>query len=74
MSEQEKPQSYLQELDLWTDANIVGPLANADPRVEGEWEPVVEQVKKAVRTKVLESYHNGQRTPAREQKGGRYGR
>jgi len=74
MSEQEKPQSYLQELDLWTDANVVGPLANADPRVEKEWEPVVEQVKKAVRTKVLESYHNGQRTPARPQKGGRYER
>lgn len=74
MSEQEKPKSYLQELDLWTDANVVGPLASADPRVEEEWEPVVEQVRKAVRTKVLESYHNGQRTPARPQKGGRYGR
>jgi hypothetical protein len=75
MSEQEKPKSsYMQELDLWTDANVVGPLANADPRVEEEWEPAVEGVKKAIRTKTLESYHNGQRTPAKAQRGGRYGR
>lgn len=63
----------MEELDLWSDANIIGPLATTDPN-GSDWEGVVAQVKKAVRVKVLDSYHNGQRTPARPQKGGRYGR
>ena len=50
----------MQELDLWTDANVIGPLEANDPALQGEWIPVVEQVKKAIRTKVLESYRNGQ--------------
>ena len=49
----------MQELDLWSEANIIGPLFNTDPNQE-DWEPAVEQVKKAIRTKVLESYRNGQ--------------
>jgi len=74
MSEQQKKSSYMQELDLWIDANVVGPLASADPRVEEEWAPAVKEIKKAIRIKMLESYHNGQRTPAKAQRGGRYGR
>jgi hypothetical protein len=57
MSEQKT--SYMQELDLWSEANIIGPLFNTDGNQE-DWEPTVEQVKRAIRTKVLESYHNGQ--------------
>jgi hypothetical protein len=80
MSEQEKPKSFMQELDQWTDATVVKPLVqgvmddlkSTDPRF---WEEVVETVKKAIRTKVLESYRNGQqagpRTAKQPQKGGR---
>jgi hypothetical protein len=57
MSEQKT--SYMQELDLWSEANIIGPLFNTDGNQE-DWEPTVEQIKKAIRTKVLESYRNGQ--------------
>ena len=56
MSEQK---SFMQELDPWSDANVVGPLSSADPNHE-EWQAVVEQVKKAIRQKVLDSYRNGQ--------------
>lgn len=35
------------------------PLFNTDPNQE-DWEDAVVQVKKAIREKVLESYHNGQ--------------
>jgi hypothetical protein len=50
--------SFMQQLDEWTDANIVMPLA--DPNPEEDFDVVVEQVKKAIREKVLESYRNGQ--------------
>ena len=73
MSEQEKPKSFMQELDLWSEENVFRPLFGSDPN-QDDWEKVEDQVKKAIRTKVLESYHNGQRTPARPQRGGRYGR
>ena len=56
MSEQKT--SFMQELDLWSDANVVGPLLSADPNQQN-WQTVVEQVKKTIRTKVLESYRNG---------------
>ena len=75
MSEQQKPKSFMEELDLWTDANVIGPLETNDPKLHEEWTSVVEQVKKAIRTKVLESYRNGQavgpRQPRQPQKGGR---
>jgi hypothetical protein len=60
MSEQEKPKSFMEELDLWTDANIVGLLETNDPARHEGWQTVVGQVKKAIRAKVLESYRNGQ--------------
>jgi len=59
MSEQETTQSFMQQLDQWTDANVIGTLNNSDP-IEGDWNESVEQVKKAIRQKVLESYRNGQ--------------
>jgi len=61
MSEEKK--SFMQELDLWSDANVVLPLASEDPKHD-DWQTVVEQVKKAIRQKVLDSYRNGQGAPA----------
>ena len=69
MSEQEKPKSFMQELDLWSEENIFRPLFATDPN-QNDWQKVEDQVKKAIRTKVLESYHNGQvaqRRPVRKE-------
>ena len=60
MSEQEKQKSsFMQELDLWTESTIIGPLFASETDGE-DWEPAIERVKKAIRHKVLESYRNGQ--------------
>ena len=48
----------MQELDEWTDENILRPLASPDPNQE-DWETPKHRVKKAIREKVLESYRNG---------------
>ncbi len=78
MSEQQqKPKSFMQELDLWIDLNVVGVIVSNAAVFEEDpqrWPEAVAEVKRAIRAKVLESYHNGQRTPARPEKGGRYGR
>jgi hypothetical protein len=61
MSEQ-KPMSFMQELDKWTEATIIRPLHHAI--VEGDDDDCTaasEAVKKAIREKTLESYHNGQK-------------
>ena len=53
---------YMAELDLWSEANVIGPLQLAAPDfqwVSKEWEQTVEEVKSAIRAKVLESYRNG---------------
>jgi len=52
----------MHELDLWIDANVIGPLVvQGDPMEEVELtEEAIDKVKKAIRDKVLESYHNGQ--------------
>jgi hypothetical protein len=80
MSEQQqKPKSFMQELDAWCVANIFDPLFEAavdfDHEHPSRWETAVEDTKKAIRTKVLESYRNGQaagpRQPIQPQKGGR---
>ena len=56
MSEQQqKPKSFMQELDEWCEVTIIKPLI--DPMLE--FDIVEEQVKKAIRAKVLESYKNG---------------
>lgn len=68
MSEQKL--SFFEELDHWTDANVIAPAFNA---TQDDWEPAVAQVKKAIREKVRESYHNGQaagpRPPVRRERG-----
>ena len=60
------------ELDQWTDENVIEPLSRFDLH-DYEWDEVRTTVRKAIRAKVLESYHNGQRTPAKRE-GGRYRR
>ena len=58
MSEQQKPKSFMQELDRWSDENIFRPLFATDPN-QDDWENAEQRVKKAIREKVLESYKNG---------------
>ena len=70
MSEQ-KQLSFMQELDKWTEDEILRALFGTDPN-QDDWAGVEARVKKAIRTKVLESYRNGQQAGPR--KGGRDGR
>jgi hypothetical protein len=53
MSEQ-KSTGFMEELDRWTDANVVMPAFNA---TQDDWEAAVAQVKLAIREKVLESFN-----------------
>ncbi len=62
MSErQQKPKSFMQELDEWSEINVIEPLSNP----QFDWNVAVEQVKKSIRAKVLESYRNGQQAGPR---------
>ena len=63
MSEQK---SFMQLLDEWTDAAVIQPLVHPTQFPE-EWEKTTEAVKKRIREKVLESYHNGQAAGPRRQ-------
>ena len=62
----------MQELDQWSQTSVIDPLATAmlDAH-ESTWADLVLEVKKAIRTKVLQSYHNGlaaqSRTPGRKE-------
>jgi hypothetical protein len=67
MSEQ-KQKSFMEELDKWTEANLIGPLTHVHEFPE-KWDETMERVKKGIRAKVLESYRNGQQAGPR--KGGR---
>ena len=71
MSEQKT--NFMYELDLWLDANVIGPLESAAGTAD--FGRVAIDVKKGIRTKVLESYHNGQaagpKVYKQPQKGGR---
>ncbi len=83
----EEKKSFMEELDRWDDTEIFEPLAKAWLAYQGAPEGTDAAGKKAgiretesiikrlVRQKVLDSYRNGQRVPAKtEQRGGRYGR
>jgi hypothetical protein len=66
MSEQEKPKSFfMEELDRWTESNVIGPLFISEPG-DKDWDAGIDRVKKAIRTKVLESFRNGQATGPRQ--------
>ena len=60
---QDKPKSYMQQLDEWIEATVITPLVdplNIPP--SEDFEQTIQTVKKAIQEKVLESYHNGQAT------------
>jgi hypothetical protein len=62
MSEQEKPKSFMQELNQWIDAKVVDPLTHGDPDEDPNarsWDDIIDEVHEAIRAKVLESYKNG---------------
>ena len=59
MSEQKL--TYMQQLDAWTDQDIIEPLAD-DGFVAGVETSL--QIRRAIREKVLESYKNGLRSGA----------
>lgn len=80
---------YLQQLDQWLDEAVTGPLVRAyeeyafavvEAGVDKEeaaaaLDPVIAGVRKALKEKVLESYHNGQAAaPRRTPASGRYSR
>jgi hypothetical protein len=74
MSEQEKPKSsFMQELDKWSEAEIISPLLYAGAMsVEDEdfdSAEIGEEKKKLIRAKMLESYRNGLAVGRREADG-----
>lgn len=57
----EQTQSFMADLDQWSEREIISPLADAF--THGPEQVVIsakEMAKKAIRAKVLESYRNGQ--------------
>jgi|HubBroStandDraft_1064217.scaffolds.fasta_scaffold99220_2 hypothetical protein len=61
MSE-EKRESFMQALDAWMDVNVIAPLVYSEDESDVETtEEQIAQVKKAMRAKMLDSYHNGRR-------------
>jgi hypothetical protein len=62
MSEEQNPQSFMQKLDQWIEEEVFENLyAIWNESQDGDMTATAESVKKAIRTKVLESYHNGQK-------------
>ena len=70
MSEQK--QSFMQQLDEWTNATIIVPMTRAVQSGEEDvYHEVAASVERAIRQKVLESYRNGQaasQKPARKER------
>ena len=68
MSEQEKPKSFMEELDQWTEEAVIEPLLYGDPEEDPNarsLEDIADQVRHGIRQKVLESYRNGQKAGAK---------
>jgi hypothetical protein len=65
MSEQKV--NYMARLDAWSDVNIIAPLVygGEDGETPELTQETINQVKKAIREKNLESYKNGLRAPRR---------
>jgi hypothetical protein len=64
----EEKLTYMQQLDEWTESNVFAPLLSTDEQGESEElsEETLNQVKKAIREKVLESYRNGLKAQPRK--------
>ena len=79
MSEQEKPTSFMEELDQWIDDQVIERLQDKWNRaMDGDEAASTAPIKRAIREKVLQSYKNGlavgQKRALQPQKGGQYGR
>ena len=62
MSNQEKPKSFMQELDQWIEEEVFENLYTIWlESQDGDMIVTAEPVKKAIREKVLQSYRNGQK-------------
>ena len=72
MSEQEKTTSFMQKLDDWTEEAIIEPLMEDLGGTVGVEMNL--QIRRAIRAKVLESYHNGQAAGPRQAKQAQTGR
>jgi len=67
--------SFMQQLDEWTTATVINPLHAAITEGDGDdCDAACDEVRKAVRLKVLESYRNGQAARPTDRKGGHHGR
>ena len=73
MSEEKQKSSFMQELDQWSDSNVIGPLYPSDADT-ANFDGAVERVKRAIRAKVLESYRNGQAAGPRTERSRSYGK
>lgn len=52
--------NYMQELDQWTDENVLVPIVESwQTGKDRDFEDAQDAVRKAIRIKVLESYRNG---------------
>lgn len=71
--ENKKPKPYMEALDEWLYEQVIDPLYAAfdqfiadcndgltQDEATAKGEPAVEAVKKAIKEKILQSYHNGQ--------------
>ena len=72
MFQPNKAPSYMQELDAWIEDQVINRLFEARDGEEdgdplGTTELICREVKKAIREKVLDSYHNGQQAGPRKQ-------
>ena len=65
MSEQQTT-GFMEKLDQWTEENIFAPLLSTDEDGQSEElsQEILDQVKHAIRAKILESYKNGCRSGA----------
>ena len=76
----DQKRSYMQLLDDWSNENVIDPIWDlasdlarlpddrAEERDQGADQAVLNDVRKAIRQKVLESYRNGQKAGPRKQK------
>jgi hypothetical protein len=84
-SEQNQKPNYMASLDAWLDDNVISKLSAAfeqyaidadEGRTQAEAaakvDPVVEEVKKAIKGKILESYHNGKEATAPKDRAKRF--
>lgn len=62
MSEKKAKSTFMQELDQWIEDQVIEPLQEQWSRAQdGDLTTSTEPIKKVIRQKVLDSYHNGKK-------------